>query len=86
MDDLACVARLQSGACVRSVVPAKPVPPEKPRVDVSGVFVGAAVSHAKFGTGKVIELGGGYVTVSFARGEKRFMFPDAFEAGFLQVR
>lgn len=66
--------------------PAKPAPPEKPTVDVSGVFVGAAVSHAKFGTGKVIELGGGYVTVSFGRGEKRFMFPDAFEAGFLQVR
>ena len=68
------------------VAPTKPVPPEKPRVDVSGVFVGAAVSHAKFGTGKVIELGGGYVTVSFDRGEKRFMFPDAFEAGFLHVQ
>ena len=68
------------------VVTAKPVPPEKPTVDVSGVFVDAAVSHAKFGTGKVIELGGGYVTVSFDRGEKRFMFPDAFEAGFLHVQ
>ena len=68
------------------VAPAKPQQPEKPKVDVSGVFVGAAVSHAKFGTGKVIELGGGYVTVSFDRGEKRFMFPDAFEAGFLHVQ
>ena len=68
------------------VAPAKPAPPEKPKVDVSGVFVGAAVSHSKFGTGKVIELGGGYVTVSFDRGEKRFMFPDAFEAGFLHVQ
>lgn len=86
LDDLACVARLQSGACPRSVAPAKPAPPEKPRVDVSGAFVGAAVSHAKFGTGKVIELGGGYVTVSFEQGEKRFMFPDAFESGFLKAQ
>ena len=80
-----CVARLQSGACPRSVAPARPTPPDKPRVDVSGAFVGAAVSHAKFGTGKVIELGGGYVTVRFEQGEKRFMFPDAFEAGSLHA-
>ena len=68
------------------IIPAKPKQPEKPKVDVSGVAVGAAVSHGKFGTGKVIELSGGYVTVSFEQGEKRFLFPNAFESGFLKVQ
>ena len=68
------------------IIPAKPKQPEKPKVDVSGVAVGVAVSHGKFGIGKVIELGGGYVTVSFELGEKRFLFPGAFESGFLSLQ
>ena len=71
---------------VRSpIIPAKPKQPEKPKVDVTGVVIGAAVSHGKFGAGKVIELSEGYVTIRFERGEKRFLFPDAFESGFLKV-
>ena len=68
------------------IIPAKPKQPEKPKVDVSGIAVGSAVAHAKFGIGKVIELSRGYVTVRFEQGEKRFMFPDAFESGFLKVQ
>ena len=68
------------------IVPAKPQHPEKPKVDVSGVSVGSAVAHAKFGIGKVIELNRGYVTVRFEQGEKRFIFPDAFESGFLKAQ
>lgn len=62
-----------------------PKKPEIHKVDVSGVGIGAIVSHAKFGKGKVIELDGGYLTVRFAQGEKRFQFPFAFDAGFLRV-
>lgn len=73
--------------CVKSpIAPAKPQQPEKPKVDVSGVAVGSAVAHAKFGIGKVIELSRGYVTVRFEQGEKRFIFPDAFESGFLKAQ
>ena len=68
------------------IVPAKPQHPEKPKVDVSGVAVGSAVAHAKFGIGKVIELNREYVTVRFEQGEKRFLFPNAFESGFLKVQ
>ena len=68
------------------IVPAKPQQPEKPKVDVSGVAVGSAVAHAKFGISKVIELSRGYVTVRFEQGEKRFIFPDAFESGFLKAQ
>ena len=66
--------------------PAKPQQPEKPKVDVSGVAVGSAVAHAKFGIGKVIELNRGYVTVRFEQGVKRFIIPDAFESGFLKAQ
>lgn len=52
----------------------------------SGAAVGSAVAHAKFGTGKVIELSSGYVTVSFGQGKKRFLFPNAFESGFLKAQ
>lgn len=65
---------------------AKPQHPEKPKVDVSGVAVGSAVAHAKFGIGKVIELNRGYVTVRFEQGVKRFIIPDAFESGFLKAQ
>lgn len=68
------------------IAPAKPQQPEKPKVDVSGVAVGSAVAHAKFGIGKVIELNREYVTVRFEQGEKRFLFPNAFESGFLKVQ
>lgn len=68
------------------IAPAKPQQPEKPKVDVSGIAIGSAVVHAKFGIGKVIELSRGYVTVRFEQGEKRFIFPDAFESGFLKAQ
>jgi len=42
--------------------------------------------HAKIGTRKVIELSGGYVSVSFVLGEKQFLFPNAFESGVLKVQ
>ena len=68
------------------IAPAKPQHPEKPKVDVSGVSVGSAVAHAKFGIGKVIELNRGYVTVRFEQGVKRFIIHDAFESGFLKAQ
>lgn len=51
------------------------------------VFLGNKVDHKKFGIGKVIELDkvGGYITVKFEIGEKRFQFPQAFEKGFLII-
>ena len=42
-----------------------------------GVAVRVSVQHAKFGAGKVLELGGNFITVKFEDGEKKFMFPGA---------
>ncbi len=71
---------------VKSPTPQEPVQKEeKPKVDTSSVAVGVTVQHKIFGAGKVIELGGGLITVAFEQGQKRFEFPNAFEKGFLQV-
>ena len=71
---------------VKSPIPAEPAQKEeKPKVDTSGVVVGVTVRHAKFGAGKVVDLGGNFVIVKFVEGEKKFMFPGAFESGFLKL-
>ena len=64
-----------------------PIPPkvEKPKLEAPRVTVGMLVEHKTFGTGKVIELGAGLITVVFDQGQKRFEFPSAFENGFLKV-
>ncbi len=58
---------------------------EKPKVDTSRVAIGVIVQHKKFGEGKVIELSRDYLIVKFDEGEKKFIFPDAFDNGFLKV-
>jgi hypothetical protein len=71
---------------IKSPIAPQPVKKEgKPTVDTSGVTVGATVQHKAFGAGKVIELGGGLITVAFDQGQKRFEFPSAFENGFLTI-
>ena len=51
------------------------------------VTVGSIVSHKKFGKGTVVKLNNNdkYIYIQFALGEKKFVFPDAFLMGFLEV-
>jgi len=71
---------------IKSPIAPEPVKKEvKPTVDTSGVAVGVTLQHKAFGAGKVLELGGGLITVAFEQGQKRFEFPSAFENGFLKV-
>lgn len=62
--------------------------PQKPALDLSGVTVGTAVFHKKFGEGKVsnIDKAKKYIRVVFAVGEKMFVFPSCFEEGFLAIK
>lgn len=57
----------------------------EPIVDYSRVKVGMKLIHKKFGKGVVVSISGDMITVSFNGAEKKFMFPDAFENGFLQI-
>jgi hypothetical protein len=41
-------------------------------------LLGAAVRHATFGEGTVLDQTGNYLVISFAEGKKQFLFPNAF--------
>lgn len=55
------------------------------KIDTSGVKVGSAVTHKKFGYGKVVVMENNMITVAFEEGEKRFVFPDVFHHLFLEI-
>lgn len=53
------------------------------KVDVSWVKKEAVVIHKAYGVGKVNKIRDGYIYILFSSGEKQFVFPNAFETGFL---
>ena len=46
---------------------------------------GGTVMHAKFGRGIVVSKTDKFIHIKFTLGEKKFVFPDAFLMGFLEV-
>lgn len=56
---------------------------DEPKIDLSGVKIGSIVKHKSFGVGTVTSLDSKHIRVKFNVGEKKFIFPDAFEKGFL---
>ena len=48
-------------------------------------LINQAVIHKTFGEGKIISIGNGYITILFAQGEKKFMYPSAFKQ-FLSMK
>ena len=48
--------------------------------------VNSRVLHPKFGAGVVVSKTDKFIHVKFTLGEKKFIFPDAFLMGFLEVR
>jgi hypothetical protein len=55
---------------------------------LSGAVAGATVIHKKFGEGKIVRIDKAqkYIKVDFGQGEKTFVFPSAFEMGFLELK
>ena len=47
--------------------------------------VGLKIEHRMFGSGTISSQQGGYITVSFPVGDKKFMLPTSFTAGFLRT-
>lgn len=64
---------------------------EEPQIDLENILVdvgvGTVVKHKMFGDGTVIKMYDKkkYINVKFQKGEKRFIFPDAFVNGFLTL-
>lgn len=52
----------------------------------SGVNVGTTVEHEKFGSGTIISIEGGHITVQFQTKDARFSFPASFEKGYLTIK
>lgn len=48
-------------------------------------FIGSAVYHKRFGSGKITEQNATTITVRFDFGDKRFVMPAAFLEGFLET-
>lgn len=57
-------------------------------LEASDDIIGKKVTHTKFGVGEIIKYEDQgekqYISVSFPIGVKRFIYPDAFEGGFLE--
>ena len=57
-------------------------------LEFSDDIIGKKVTHTKFGVGEIIEYEDQgekqYISVSFPIGVKRFIYPHAFEGGFLE--
>lgn len=60
---------------------------DEPSVDISKIKVGVFVVHKKFGEGQIVNIDKlqKYMTVKFAEGEKKFLFPDSI-GKFLELK
>ena len=74
-------------AANKSAVTPQPVQSTVPELDLSGIAVGAKVTHKTFGEGTItwLDKAGKHIRVQFVVGEKTFIFPDAFKGGFLSL-
>ncbi len=79
---------------VSSVAPVSPIPsaaPNKSEIDIKAqlevLAVDSIVLHKKFGKGTVVKIDKNekFIHIKFTLGEKKFIFPDAFLMGFLEV-
>ena len=62
--------------------PEVPIPPKSPEWFIKG----CRVVHLRYGSGEIINIGSDTFTVCFeSEQEKKFIFPDAFENGFLRI-
>ena len=80
---------------VRSAAPVSPRPSaatDKAEIDLKtqleALAVDSTVLHKKFGKGTVVKINknGKFIHIKFTLGEKKFIFPDVFLMGFLEVK
>lgn len=82
-------AKIDTTSAKKTVNPEKH---EKPQIDwehvLADVGVGTVVKHKLFGEGTISKMDKAkkYIHVKFKKGEKQFVFPDAFIGGFLSLQ
>ena len=76
---------------VRPTVTTTPLPESQTKQDLEtkleSIGVDSTVIHKKFGKGAVVKINKNekFIHIKFTLGEKKFIFPDAFLMGFLEV-
>ena len=57
------------------------------KAQLEALAVDSTVLHKKFGKGTVIKINKNekFIHIKFTLGEKKFIFPDAFLMGFLEI-
>ena len=55
---------------------------------MDSIGVDSTVIHKKFGKGTVVKINRNekFIHIKFVVGEKKFVFPDAFVMGFLELK
>lgn len=82
-------AKIDTTSAKKTVNPEKQ---EKPQINweniLADVGVGTTVKHKLFGEGTISKMDKAkkYIHVKFKKGEKQFVFPDAFIGGFLSLQ
>ncbi len=82
-------SKIDTTSAEKTVSPEKQ---EKPQIDwehiLADVGVGTTVKHKLFGEGTISKMDKAkkYIHVKFKKGEKQFVFPDAFIGGFLSLQ
>ena len=68
---------------VESVPEIKDILPAEDAEPWEQLEVGDTIEHKSFGKGEVMSIDEKYIFVRFADVEKKFLYPDAFEKGYL---
>jgi hypothetical protein len=73
-------------ALASPTLPSKPAQTEDNLKELLDTLdTGSKVFHKKFGKGIIVNMNEKFIHVKFTLGEKKFVFPDAFLMGFLEV-
>ena len=83
-------SRLITNQYVKKLEPVQSKPEQKVdivEIDVSRIVKGATVIHKSFGEGTIVKVDKAqkHIQVKFSIGEKTFVYPDAFQKGFLKI-
>ena len=86
-----CIVQPEPARSAAPSAPTSSAAPNKAEIDLKtqleALAVDSTVLHKKFGKGTVVKINKNekFIHVKFTLGEKKFIFPDAFVMGFLEV-
>ena len=86
-----CIVQSEPARSAAPSTPTSSAAPNKAEIDLKAqleaLAVDSTVLHKKFGKGTVVKINKNekFIHIKFTLGEKKFIFPDAFLMGFLEV-